>query len=188
MSGAEWSLFVHHAYDPLDIPSKNVSNFTFLEVGIGVGAWTRILLRDFPNASGVGIDLESNVIELAAQVLEHSNVKLQVLNMINVPYSFENAGFDYIFIPGTLCYADSLGDVYGIIKGLVSHNVLKPGGRMSVTMLASEASETGSCVTRIPKVFWHGLKNYWRVLEIQDMETWKLPHALGRYAVYLERV
>lgn len=178
----QWQQFVAHSYEPLNI--SHPTSFQFLEIGVGVGAWSRIFLNVFPNASGYGIDLESGAVDIAAEVLPQARMQVQVADMFTVPERFASASLDYVFIPGTLCYADNLDQVRSLFYDLRSRQVIHAGSRLSATMLASDHSEKGSCVTRIPKAFWTTLQGY-SVIDLQEMDSWSLPHGLGRYAVFL---
>lgn len=182
-NATQWVDFVSRSYRPFDIEAN--SSFCFLEVGVGVGAWARVFLNKFPGAIGDGLDVEPEALAVAASVLSTNRITLQLNNMINIPQIYENRDFDYVFIPGTLCYADSLNQIYVLLRDIVEYNVIKKGGKLSATMLASDVSQTGSCTTRIPKVFWYSLKQY-NIVEFQQMDDWQLPHSFGRYAVYLQ--
>jgi hypothetical protein len=184
-NASEWRAFVQHSYAPVVNATHRDSAFRFLEVGVGVGAWARVFMQDFPNATGEGIDLEPKVVAIAQEILSPDKFQASVLNMILVPEVFRSKHFDYLFIPGTLCYADNIVQVYNLIKGIHRQDVIRAGGKMGITMLASLQSNTGSCVTRIPKSFWASLPMY-TVIDLQEMDDWSLPHSLGRYAVFLE--
>ena len=113
-----------------------------------------------------------------------ARMKVHLANMFSVREIHTNALFNYVFIPGTLCYADNLNQVQRFMEDLITYHIIEIGGKISITMLASDHSETGSCVTRISKAFWKSLKGY-TVIDIQEMDSWNLPHALGRYAVFI---
>jgi ubiquinone/menaquinone biosynthesis C-methylase UbiE len=180
LNGGVWG---KHGYEPLDVPSDRP--FTLMEIGVGVGAWMRTFLRAFPLSKGVGIDYEQSAIDVANVVLPASQIKLQQLNMFSVPETFKDRQFDYLFIPGTLCYAESFTKLAGLIEGIITSRVIKSGGKMSVTMISYSGSNTGSCITGVEKEYWSSVPG-WKVIEIQDMDDWKLPHSYGRYAVYLQ--
>ena len=82
----------------------------------------------------------------------------------------------------------------GLVRTAVAgfSRVLRKDGGLCIHMLASENSPTGSCVVRIPKAFWtedvqqkpFGLK----LIAMEEMSSWGLEHALGRYAVCLRKV
>ena len=178
----QWRAFVSRGYLPLEIPPDQ--HFRFLEIGVGVGAWSRSFLQVFANASGEGVDLEPDALAIAAAVLPPQRMQLRVANMLNIADFYRGAEFDYVFIPGTLCYTDNLAQARSVLDALRRDKVLKRGGKLSATMLASADSDKGSCVTRIPKDFWTTIEGY-SVISIEEMDAWHLPHAFGRYAVYL---
>lgn len=181
-TASQWKAFVRHSYTPFHINPNET--FRYLEIGVGVGAWSRILLSEFPNAIGEGLDLEPETLSVAQVVLPESRIKLQLMHMINVPQVYAGKQFDFVFIPGTLCYADDMYQIKYLLSELVNQRVLKKGGKLSATMLASATSQIGSCETRIPKGFWFNLLSY-SVIKIEDMNDWELPHGLGRYAIFL---
>ena len=181
-NASAWREFVAHSYDPLHIPYDR--QFRYLEIGVGVGAWSRRFLDVFPNSTGDGLDLEANTVAIAKAILPLARMKVHLANMFSVREIHTNALFNYVFIPGTLCYADNLNQVQRFMEDLITYHIIEIGGKISITMLASDHSETGSCVTRISKAFWKSLKGY-TVIDIQEMDSWNLPHALGRYAVFI---
>ncbi len=154
-----------------------------------MGAWLRTFLRDHPLArEGWGIDYEQSVIDIASLdvVLPKSQVAVEQLNMFDVPRRFKDAQFDYIFIPGTLCYAESYSSMIGLVEGLASSGVVRKGGKMAITMIHySKSTRSSSCITGVEKEYWYTSPG-WAVIEIQDMDSWHLPHSQTRYAVYLQ--
>ena len=180
----QWRVMVSMTYYPFHIPyDKPIS---FLEVGCGVGAWSRIFLDEFPLACGEGIDLEEKAIAIASLVLPLNRISLQVLDMAKVPETFAQEKFDYVFFPGVICYAQALSEVYWILQGMVTSNTLKKYGNISLTMIPESLQYQGSCVITIPKSFWYSLPLY-KVLSFSDMGEWGVSHMDGRYAVYLQR-
>jgi hypothetical protein len=184
LSAQEWKNLVRYTYQPFDIP--NNTRINYLEVGVGVGAWSRIFLQDFPLAAGEGIDLEEKAIRIAQLVLPEHRISVQVLDMYYIPDGFYLQQFDYIFFPAVLCYASALSEVYYILQGIVQHNVLKLGGNVSITFLPLDLNAQGNCVTVIPKDFWYKLKGY-HVLSMQDIDDWHILNTHGQYAVFLTR-
>ena len=189
---AQFRSFVAHQIAPLRL-ARNAS-FRFLEAGVGVGAFARVLLRAYPNATGVGFDLEPKAVAIARRVLPRDRMPLVFeADMLTVQLPHTTALFDYIFVPGALCYLHSLDDIQAALARLV--RLLRPGGGLCASMLASMRSDTGSCNTRIPKAMWLSpnkraggtLAAPLTLLSIEDMDTWRLPHAFGRYAVCLTK-
>jgi ubiquinone/menaquinone biosynthesis C-methylase UbiE len=181
-NATQFKSFVAHQIAGLAL-DESEHPFHFLEVGVGVGAFAREILRRFPNCTGVGFDLESKPLDIARKVLPASRMQLFVSDMLEAPKRLQpDVFFDYVFIPGSLCYLHSLQEVLVVLQQLA--RVMKPGGGLCASMLASPTSATGSCNTRIPKAMWgrvHGLT----LVSMEEMDAWGLPHAFGRYAVCL---
>ena len=177
--------FVEHQINGLDI--KNTSEkFHFLEVGVGVGAFARHILQKYPYSTGMGLDLEPRAVAIATEILPRDRITLHVANMLEIPSAAES--FDYVLIPGSLCYLHSLDDVRAALTEFT--RVLKPGGGLCASMLASSTSEMGSCNIRIPKSIF--TRECWsafglNMVTIEEMEDWKLPHAFGRYSTCLRK-
>lgn len=177
---AQFKSFVDHQIKPLAL--NITQQFRYLEVGVGVGAFARHILNTYPNASGIGIDLEEPAILIAKTVLPAARMHLLVANMLSIP-ALDNT-FDYVLVPGSLCYIDSLCSILQAISEFV--RVLKPGGGLCASMLPSSTSNMGSCNIRIPKNFWilEAKQDYnLHLLSMEEMDDWNLPHALGRYSV-----
>ena len=157
--------------------------FNFLEVGMGVGAFGRRILQLFPNAHGYGFDIEPRAIAVAAHSLPKTRMVVGVGDMLEHLDQFADAYFDVIFVPGSLCYLHSLQEVETVLKSL--SRILKGG--MCLSMLASGSSPMGTCNTRIPKRVF--VQNEWglRLVSLDEMDMWKLPHSSGRYAVCLTK-
>lgn len=175
----EWIHVVHYTYEPLLIPKT--TPIQFMELGIGVGAWSRIFMREFPNSTCIGVDREQVLLDIAKQVLPMDRVVLVALNMERVPSVYHGALLDYIFLPGTLCYSTTIAEVYWLIKGLAMYDVVKIGGKISATMLIDEDKELGYCQTRIHKQYWHAFRDRFHLITIDDYD-------INRYSVYLERI
>ena len=92
---------------PLNISAA--SRFSFLEVGVGVGAFARRVLQLYPGASGHGIDLEAEAVAVAARVLPPARMNVSVGTMLDLRFAAET--FEYVFVPGCLCYLRSLDQV-----------------------------------------------------------------------------
>jgi SAM-dependent methyltransferase len=183
-SPAQFRSFVAHQIRGLHINREK--QFYFLEVGVGVGAFARNILQTFPNSTGMGIDLEPQAISVAAYILPRDRILLSVANMVKIPAN--SGSFDYVLVPGSLCYLHSLDEVRSALSEF--SRVLKSGGGMCASMLASATSDMGSCNVRIPKSIWSfecrhsfGLT----VITMEEMNDWSLPHAFGRYATCLRR-
>ena len=175
-SPAQFRSFADHQISGLHL--RNTSSFRYLEVGVGVGAFARHILRTYPNARGVGIDLEDNAIQLARLVLPADRMHLMTADMLAIP-ALDNT-FDHVLVPGSLCYLHSSADVLHAISEFT--RVLKPGGGLCASMLPSATSDMGSCNMRIPKSIWSRHDLGLHLLSLEQMDDWGLPHGLGRYA------
>jgi SAM-dependent methyltransferase len=191
-NATQFQRFVAHQIQPLQL--KRDASFRFLEAGVGVGAFARVILRAYPNATGVGFDLEPEAIAIAKTMLPRDRMRVFVGDMRSfaLPEN-ETALFDHVFVPGALCYLHSLDEIHTALERLT--RALRPGGGLCASMLASMRSNMGSCNTRIPKAMWLSHKRVGGMLQgpltllsMQDMDTWHLPHALGRYAVCIRKV
>lgn len=177
---AQFQSFVKHQIRGLGL--KKSEEFSFLEVGVGVGAFARYMLLNYPNATGMGIDVQAKAISVAAEVLPRDRFRLLVADMVSLPAN--KSSFDYVLVPGSLCYLYSLDDV--ILAVAEFTRVLRPGGGLCVSMLPSATSPMGSCNTRIPKSVWTSAKRL-RVVTMEEMNDWNLPHSLGRYSTCLRK-
>lgn len=183
-SPTQFQSFVEHQIHGLNL--KQTDEFRYLEVGVGVGAFARYMLKKYPNATGMGIDIEDSAIQLARVILPVERIHLLVADMVEIPAMGDS--FDYVLVPGSLCYLHSLGDVHSALSEFV--RVLRPGGGLCASMLPSLTSDMGSCNIRIPKSIWFsyakvnlGLK----VVTMEEMNDWKLPHGMGRYSTCLRK-
>jgi SAM-dependent methyltransferase len=178
--------FVYHQIRPLRIDTNQT--FRFMEVGVGVGAFARYILQMFPFAVGTGIDLEGEVIAIAEKVLPRARMNLSVSNMVRIGFA-ESNGFDFVFVPGALCYLHSLLEVQTALGEFA--RITRSGGAICASMLASATSEMGSCNVRLPKETWStenlsALKL--KCFSLEEMDEWHLPHSMGRYSVCLKKV
>ena len=186
-SNGQFQSFVAHQVKGLEGGVVNRS-FTFLEVGVGVGAFARHFLSLYPNATGLGIDLEPQAIAIAAAHLPRERIALAVADMRAIPAP--SASFDRVLVPGSLCYLHSIYEVQAALTEFA--RVLRPGadGGLCASMLADATSNMGSCNVRIPRALWrsHGFlpRPFWGMeAQIEAMDRWGLPHSLGRYSVCL---
>lgn len=180
-NSSEFKSFVAHQIRGLDL-SYNAS-FHFLEAGVGVGAFAREILHVYPNSTGVGFDLEAEAVAIAALVLPAQRMQVFVGNMLDL-FHLESDTFDYVFIPGSICYLHSLIEVKSALMQLT--RLLRSGGGLCASMIASPSSDTGSCNTRIPKSIWSTI-DLLSLVTMEEMDDWELPHSFGRYAVCLRK-
>jgi SAM-dependent methyltransferase len=185
-SHAEWHAFVMAQIRPLNLDTN--TTFRYLEVGVGVGAFSREIIHTFPHATGHGFDLVPRAIEVAAVVLPRDKVEVTVGDMVDIHEPSHS--FDLVFVPGALCYLSSMHMVRTAVAGF--SRVLRREGGVCIHMLASEDSPMGSCNVRIPKAFWKEdvqQKPFeLKLISMEEMSSWGLEHALGRYAVCLQKL
>lgn len=181
LSGVQFNRFVRDQIQPLGQNSSE--RFRFLEVGVGVGAFALEVLKMFPHAHGVGIDVVPGAIAIAGVVLPKDRMAVRVGDMRDL-HDIPDASFDVVYVPGAICYLQSLAEVAQAVAEF--RRVLRAGGGLCLSMIASATSETGSCNTRIPKPFWARLASF-TVLRVDRMDDWHLPHAFGRYSVCLRK-
>jgi ubiquinone/menaquinone biosynthesis C-methylase UbiE len=184
LSGTQFNRFVRDQVDALG--QNKTEEFRFLEVGIGVGAFALEILKMYPLSSGAGIDVLPRAVSIAEVVLPPTRMLVKVGDMRNI--EFRASEFDVVYVPGALCYLLSLEDVKVAVSEF--YRVLKQHGGLCISMIASDTSDMGSCNTRIPKTFWtHDMETKYgfRVLRLEDMQNWHLPHASGRYSICLRK-
>ena len=187
-SNDQFHRFVVHQVQGLSVNANRSSSFTFLEAGVGVGAFARHFLSLYPNATGLGIDLEPQAITIAEAVLPKERIALAVADMRSIPAP--SASFEYVVVPGALCYLHSIYEVQTALAEFA--RVLRPHGALCASMLADATSNMGSCNVRIPRSLWRSRgflpRPFWdRGMEAHEeaMDRWGLPHSLGRYSVCL---
>lgn len=186
IGNSQFRHFVRDQIKPLDMMMgrNNSGKNYFLEVGVGVGAFAREILAMYPLSTGYGIDMVPGAIDIARAVLPASRMTLAVADMRHIDR--ESGSFDVIYVPGAICYLPTMDDVRGAVKEFI--RLLKHGGGICLSMIASDDSDMGSCKTRISKPFWTSeVANDLRVLRLEEMDSWHLPHSGGRYSVCLLR-
>jgi ubiquinone/menaquinone biosynthesis C-methylase UbiE len=184
-SGKQFRRFVKAQIRALGLdPSKA---FHFLEIGMGVGAFARVVLDLYPEASGEGIDIAPVPIEIAKAVLPSSRMKPAVGDMRHLQ-AYGGSAFDVVFVPGALCLLSSMDEVRMTVAEI--ERVLKSTGRFCVSLMPDETSQAGACNTRISKRFWTeevAYRYHLKLLALEDMDTWHLPHSMGRYHVCMQK-
>jgi len=142
---------------------KRMTNrsFMFLELGSGVGSFSRLLLRKFPGAVGIGISPNAGLSSLSNAVLSKYvkdnrfysiNARMEEMTSVaGIESAFGEV--DYVFMPGALCMTSGLGDVHKVLKQVMY--LLKPGGHATGKTMPDAAAGQGACRTVIPAAFWH---------------------------------
>jgi ubiquinone/menaquinone biosynthesis C-methylase UbiE len=185
LSGMQFDRFVRAQVAGLH---KNENDtFHFLEVGVGVGAFALELLKMYPLSNGVGIDVVPEAISIANVVLPKDRMKVFTGDMCDMR-DFGPSEFDVVYVPGAICYLSSMEEVRSAVAEF--YRVLKVRSGICLSMIASDTSAMGSCNTRIPKSFWYKdmVKKYgFKVLNLEEMDDWHLPHSNGRYSVCLQK-
>ena len=185
--GEGWRAFVKQSITKLDPPMSKNRNFTFFEVGVGVGAFSRRLLIEFPHARGIGVDLAQAAIAIAQAHLPKDRMKVYVVSTDKFDM-IDNNMFDHIIGSGVLCYLPSLSSVKNLLKELV--RIAKPGASMSFTMLPFEDAGKYTCNLVILPSFWSRSSIKFlgiRVTSLQNMSEWNLLHSTSRYSVFLRK-
>ena len=186
---SRWDSFLGHAqfhrFVVEQIKGLNLSRydqFKYLEVGVGVGAFAREMMSMFPLSTCHGIDVVPEAIEIAKVVLPSTRSTLRVENMLDLDE--EDGEFDYVLVPGAVCYLDSMFEVREAVRGFL--RVLKNGGGLCLSMIPADTNHMGSCNTAIPKSFWYS--PFVKVLSMDEMDDWNLPHAYGRYSTCMRKI
>ena len=187
-STGEFRAFAWHQLRGLELP--RAQPFRYLEVGVGVGAFSRELLRLYPLARGDGFDIEERAVTIAGMVLPRTRFQCGVGDMrdpTNAFYYRAGARRPYagIIVPGALCYLHSQEDAVQVLTQLA--RMLRRGGRLCASMLPSVDSDMGSCNTRVPKALWARVPLLHAAV-FEAMDGWNLTaHAMGRYAACATR-
>jgi ubiquinone/menaquinone biosynthesis C-methylase UbiE len=184
LSGVQFNRFVRDQI--IGLGKKKLDEFRFLEVGVGVGAFALEVLKMYPLSYGVGIDIVPGAIAIADVVIPHDRMLVKIGDMRNIEYTAES--FEVILVPGAICYLFSMDEVRLAVSEF--YRILKPGGGVCLSMIASDISPTGSCNTRIPKTFWTEdmmAKYSFTILRLDEMDNWHLPHSMGRYSVCMKK-
>lgn len=185
-SGGQFREFVERQILPLGL--NRTQPLRFLEIGMGVGAFSRVILQEFPYSTGVGLDVAPSAIEIAKAVLPADRMTCTVGDMRQL-VGAGGSQFDAVFVPGALCLLFSMADVRSSVGEF--HRVLRPGGGLCISLVPPEnAKSIGACKLRIAKQFWeqelvyqYGLTD----VSVEDMDGWQLPHSLGRYHVCMRK-
>jgi trans-aconitate methyltransferase len=144
---------------------------------VGVGAFSRVLLQDFPSSTMIGIDHSPKAVSIAAAVLPPNRTQVMVADMAALPASLPQ--FDHILSPGSLCYLRSLAAVGDAVAAYM--RLLRPAGGFCASMLPVSWDERGSCSTYIPESFWTNLPDFCLVSS-ESMEKWPVSGG-GRYSI-----
>lgn len=187
LTAMEWKVLVWKTYQPSGAVTNPDPKIYYLEIGVGVGAFSRLFLKAFPEAIGVGIDNIPPAIAIASVVLPPARMTLEVMDMYQVPEMYRLQKFDYVFFPGVACFANSVSELYWIMQGMATAAVIKLNGNVTATLLPDTVQQRGECSLTVPQSFWYSLP-YYKVYRVENMDDWNLPGMLGRYAVYLTRV
>ncbi len=114
-------------YGNLDLSGVN----TLLEVGVGVGAQSEILLRRFPNLNIVGIDQSDAQLSAARTYLEsksYAKDRYKLMRMDATNMEFDSQAFDGAFICWVLEHVPSPERVLSEVR-----RVLKRGAKVHIT-------------------------------------------------------
>ncbi len=117
---------------PISLPIHNYDNYSLkelkiLEIGCGTGALTMQLLQHFPNAQIFGIDLSSDMLNLAAQKLADYQPRLRLSKQDATNLNFSKDSFDLIISSSVWHY---LAEPKTVLEHI--HRVLKPKGYLLI--------------------------------------------------------
>ena len=181
-----WRDLVEHHIVPLQWPKDRA--VTFLELGSGVGAMTRWLLKDFPCSAGVGVDLSLAAIRIARSVLPRERYLPLYGDMTDLAM-LPDAAFDYVIYGGSLTYIRTREDVFSSISEAV--RVTKPGGRIVISMLPSNKHGLSFGVGELffDRAIWVDMAKQFKfhIFKMEDTDAWKFPHFGARYAVWIQK-
>jgi hypothetical protein len=181
IGNSQFRRFVLSQIRPLNMTPTQ--KFHFLEVGVGVGAFAREILLMYPLSTGHGIDMVKGAIAIAHIVLPAARMSLAVSDMRHIEKP--SLSYDVIYVPGAICYLPDMDSVRIAIAEFT--RLLKVGGGLCLSMIASDDSEMGSCKTRISKTLWSKIKNLY-IVKLEEMDSWHLPHCSGRYSICMRKL
>jgi SAM-dependent methyltransferase len=183
-NSSQWLEWVDKSLHALEPPLEKNKHFTFLEIGSGVGAFARVILSKYPKSRGAGVDLSQRAVNIANCVLPEDRMRSYVADARDMDM-IPNFAFDYVIIPGVLCYLSNLYNVKLALLEMLTK--VKNEASIAITMLPLE--NMGSCNVKIEPDFWTsptmrglGLK----LLKLDYCHNCGLSHAEGRYAVFLQ--
>ncbi|UJR19555.1 hypothetical protein I4U23_022685 [Adineta vaga] len=182
-----WRDFVNKTIAKLDPPMSQTKNFTFFELGVGVGAVSRQILLNYPHSNGIGVDVVHDTVELARSILPSDRMKLYTVSSIQYSMINDNT-IDHIIGSGVICYFPSLMLIADLFKEL--SRIAKPNASMCFTVIPYDEDGKSSCELVIPTSFWfeNSISNLGlRVTNLQNMSDWNLSHSHHRYFVNLRK-
>ncbi|RKD87917.1 class I SAM-dependent methyltransferase [Mangrovibacterium diazotrophicum] len=117
--------FVQSEFDSLE-------EFFFLDVGCSTGQLANRLCQ--LGALGIGIDLNSSMIERARESHQAADLSFKVMDMMNINSNFTPGYFDALICFGnTLVHLDSVTQIRNFFQQ--SFQLLKPGGKLLFQIL-----------------------------------------------------
>jgi len=203
LTGDAWITYVYETIKGVPwLHHCNHHKFRFLEVAVGVGAFARIILQQYPKSSGVGFDIVPETLAIAKAILpaDRFPVALGDMKFVDDLFIDDNSTkkdktslwpsekFDLIIIPGALCYLTTMEQVQLTIKSLLAR--LNPKhGVLCASMIPDGRHHGLSCNIAIPKLFWTDHFEYLTgVTMLENMIIWKLPKSSNRYSVCIRMV
>jgi ubiquinone/menaquinone biosynthesis C-methylase UbiE len=117
---------------PISLPVNNYGNYALqelkiLEIGCGTGELTAQLLKHFPNAAIFGIDVSSDMLNLAQQKLADYQPRLRLIKQNVTDLNFPKDTFDLIISSSVWHY---LTDPKTVLEHI--YRVLKPKGYLLI--------------------------------------------------------
>eukprot|EP00386_Alphamonas_edax_P010162 GDKI01033033.1.p1 GENE.GDKI01033033.1~~GDKI01033033.1.p1 ORF type:complete len:328 (-),score=105.37 GDKI01033033.1:202-1185(-) len=198
-NATDYKGFVKEHYEPF-FPIPTDKKFAFLDLGGGVGAFSRRILIDFPESSGYLVDISPSAVGIAAQLLPKDRMQTYV-NSVHKMKNIPSNSVNFVFSGGVLCYLEEWTDIMQTLMEV--SRTLKVGGDFSASMLPYHKSGANSChMDRVDPSIWFDRETIWsnwegkrfsmpgtglHVLGVSEMDMWGFGHGYRRYCVYMKK-
>jgi predicted O-methyltransferase YrrM len=127
-------------------------DFTFLDVGAGIGAISIEMARRLPGARIVGLEPAPAPLALARKNVTHSGLGDRItLRQQRVEEMIDESVFDFILLPSVFFPGDVLAK--GLARAL---RALRPGGWIMLPSLSADGHDLRATVGRLRFVMWGG--------------------------------
>ncbi len=159
MSGADWVQYVEPLFH-WHRPALRSRPTLFVEFGSGVGAFSRILLREFPLSAGVGLTIGAREVRVARQLMrsyeESGRFVSAQWDMFERPLRARFAPLvgkaDFVFLPGSLLFAPTLQHAHAALQNALQ--LLRPGGHVAANTIPEVEVGRGSGKIVLPRRFF----------------------------------
>jgi SAM-dependent methyltransferase len=194
----DWETFVGnhiHSHPMVHAVLGSRNGCRVLEIGSGVGAFSRSLLRMYPNVSVVGTDYSTKMVRFSEKVLSAEGLmkfqahvaSMQDATAMRAALKNEKL-FDLVFMVGSLCYMpDHLSVRLALAIALEN---IKVNGLLLASMLPETIKAMRSCETLIEKSLINKLAVPlgYEVMTFSDMAGWGAGNQIDRYSVVLRKI